>query len=53
MPQDKNGRCADDPEDGGEGSGEPEEWDTARQKIVRNAIVLVKAKHYPITKRPV
>jgi len=35
VPQDKNRRCADDPEDGGKGSGEPHEWDTAHQKIVR------------------
>jgi len=42
MTQDKNCRCADDPKDGGEGSSEPEEWDTAHQRNVRIAFVPVK-----------
>lgn len=51
MTQDKNRGCSDDPKDGGEGSSEPEEWDTAHQKNVRNAFVPVKAKILPNNKK--
>lgn len=51
VPQDKEGRRADDPKDGGEGSGEPEKWNTAHQKNVRTAFVPVKTKIVPNKKK--
>ena len=51
MPQDKNCRCTDDPKDSGEGSGEPEEWDTAYQKNVRTAFVPQEGKILPNNKK--